>query len=379
MSLTKRLYRLDEVRAALCFCIKSRRLYEACFWLRELEDSALSGEARRILFLCWFLMYGLSRCSWLFAWAIKSTTPEGRLKLCWQLCRCSERDTSLWWILCAAVVYTDPKEQLSNLFDAWRATYANETVDFWQPLVDASSDEKLDDILQALQEDMGKYTLYGRLTGLVLTHVYKHLPKATWADLSQEEPIELLTYFTEWQEANTKSIRAARVFSIPQSALYGITWRGCGGNTTEELRTINLQTLGKSAYWKQTLANYQNGGVWNSDEHLEDFYDTTFQSCDIPDEWSSADQQKSHGIYPLVGEQAPLWKWWNAWIGDLPHKWIWGKCIESTKDWYKEINLNTTGAILEFIAKLYATTTPSIVPPQKKKEWVLSSPLLDQK
>lgn len=379
MSLTKRLYRLDEVRAALVFCIKSKRLYEACFWLRELEESAQGPEARRILFLTWFLLYGLAHCSWLHAWTGAAETPEGRLKLCWQLCRCSERDTSLWWLFCAGAIYdlSSPKEQLSAVFDRWRGSYWVEYEEFWQPLVDASETERLDEILEGLQTDMGKYSLYARLAGLVLVASQKHIPKSSWGALSQEEPIELAAKQLEWNAPTT--VRAARIFPIPQGCLYGLTWRGCGGCTTDELTTLTLKSFQKCTYWKQILAVYITGGQWNSDDALEEFYDTEFAGCDIPDEWPRRDREVSHGIYPLVNGSAPLWKWWNSWIGELPHKWIWGTIIDWVQDWTTQVQLNETGAVLELIAGLYTKREPIILGPPKKKEWVFSIPPLAQK
>ena len=376
MSLTKRLYRLDEVRSAFIFSIKSKRLYEACFWLKELEETK-EGEARRVLFLTWFLVYGLSNCSWIFAWATNSETAEGRLKLCWQLCRCSERDTSLWWIFCAGAVYTDPKEQLSIVFDKWRSSYHLDHEDFWQPLVDVSTIEPIDLCLHALQIDMDKYILYARLAGLALITIQTRIPKSSLTPLSQEEPIDLLKYLTEWAEA--KSLRDARAFPIPQGCLYGITWRGCGGDTTQELRSLTLKSFLRSPVWKQTLIAYTTGSTWTSDEDLEAFYDTEFYRCDIPDEWSAEDQQKSHGIYPLVAGKAPLWKWWVSWIGELPHKWVWGTIIDQVLVWTKEIDLNATGAILEYMNEVYKKKETVGMLEPKKKEWVLSIPPLSQK
>lgn len=379
MSLTKRLYRLDEVRAALVFCIKSRRLYEACFWLRELEDSDQGSEARRVLFLSWFLINGLANCSWLRAWSSMADTSEGRLKLCWQLCRCSERDTSLWWLLCAGAVYDAgfPKEQLSAVFDRWRSSYHLDHEEFWQPLVDASEIERLDEILEGLQTDMRKYSLYARLAGLVLVVSQKHIPKSSWGQLSQEEPIELAAKLAEWEVPT--NVRAARIMAIPEGCLYGITWRGCGGDTRPELMSLSIKGFQKSAHWKQKLDSYATGGQWNSDDAIEEFYDTEFAGCDIPDEWSMRDRETSHGTYPLINGSAPLWKWWNSWIGDQPHKWIWGTVIDWVLDWSKTVALNETGAILELVVGLYTKREPVMLGKPKKKEWILSTPLLAQK
>jgi hypothetical protein len=280
--------------------------------------------------------------------------------------------------LCAGAVYdaNSPKEQLSAVFDRWRGSYWVEHEEFWQPLVDASETERLDKILEGLQTDMGKYTLYARLAGLVLVASQKYIPKSSWGTLSQEEPIELAAKQLEWSEPRT--IRAARVYPIPQGCLYGLTWRGCGGDTRPEL-DLSLKGFLKSAIWKQTLSNYTTGGQWNSDDALEEFYDTEFAGCDIPDEWPGRDRELSHGVYPLVNGSAPLWKWWNSWIGELAHKWIWGTLIDWVQDWTTKVQLNETGAVLELIAGLYAKRDPIVLGPPKKKEWVFSTPPLAQK
>jgi len=50
----------------------------------------------------------------------------------------------------------------------------------------------------------------------------------------------------------------------------------------------------KSEYWATLLENYMSNGEWKSWNHSETFYATFFPN-DIPDEWSLADREKSHG------------------------------------------------------------------------------------
>jgi hypothetical protein len=265
---------------------------------------------------------------------------------------------------------------LSAVFDRWRGSYWLEHEEFWQSLVDASETERLDEILEGLQTNMGKYTLHARLTGLVLIASQNHIPKSSWGELSQEEPIELAAKQFEWAAPTT--VRAARIFPIPQGCLYGLTWRGCGGDTSPEL-DVSLKGFQKSVFWKQKLAEYTTSGQWNSDDALEEFYDTEFRGCDIPDEWSARDRGTSHGTYPLVAGAAPLWKWWSAWIGQLQHKWIWGTVVDWVLEWSNSVALHETGSILEYVSSLYAKRTSILLGPPKKKEWILSTPLLAQK
>jgi hypothetical protein len=70
----------------------------------------------------------------------------------------------------------------------------------------------------------------------------------------------------------------------------------------EELRDPLPSLLSGCTFWRQAALsagafyNADTDQVWfPSDESLEYFYATYFPD-DIPDEWSLADQQKSHGV-----------------------------------------------------------------------------------
>jgi len=315
MSLTKRLYRLDEVRAAFLYCLKQRRFNETIFWLRELEDSCYGGEARRLLFVSWFMCIGLARISWLVEWSFSSFTREGRLKLCWQVMRCSERDSSLWWLLWCGSGSVNISNGFSKLLDKWR-----------------SRQYKLDDArFNGLEHDMRGYSLFADAVQCALDCVI--LPKSCWAELSTNEPVDLQKMLEEWSEFD-------RLYEIPYMCLYGMTWRGCGGDTTEELNQCSLT----SPYWKARA-------LFTTDSEKEDFYDTYFPN-DIPDEWSLKEKLKSHGSGVDCSNGAPLSRWWRSWISP-DHLWIWGKPVRLCWEWVLAQQANVEASVIDRLIMIY--------------------------
>ena len=183
--LTRRLYRFDEVRASFLYCIRQRRLPEVLFWLEELEDSLYSNEARRLLFVGWFLFVGLKRLKWLEAWSLGGHTREGRYTLTWQLVRCSERDSSLPWLLWAGVVVDPVTPVHGRLLQGWRVLWP---LDDWQEIVNGIDDERLEPCLEALQTDLRGYARLGQLTAYALGASQKSQnQRAKWRSRREEE------------------------------------------------------------------------------------------------------------------------------------------------------------------------------------------------
>jgi hypothetical protein len=82
-------------------------------------------------------------------------------------------------------------------------------------------------------------------------------------------------------------------------------------------------------FWTDVLATYMNEkgfGVephWVTEEAEEAFYEFAFPD-DIPDEWSKADQLKSHGPGCLSSSEEPRWsKWGRQWL-DADAVFAWG-------------------------------------------------------
>jgi hypothetical protein len=313
MVLTRRLYNLDEVRAAFLYSIKNKCLYESVFWLLELEESYYSGEARRLLLLAWMMWTGPSKFSWLLEWAQNADSPEGRLKLCWKLIRCRTKDSSIWWLLWTVICAKHTPDEHGNLFHLWKDLCKTENDEFWQIVVDRIDDENVLSILEALQTDMKSYILFAKCIGVTVMYAWNKVPKSSWEPLSNQQPEDLETKIKSWKLNN---IRLERIYEIPYYCLFGMTWRGVGSDTTDQLRKLDQTELLKSPYWKKKLQPYLNENQdWISDIHKEEFWDTYFKwtVCDHPDEWSLQDQKKSHGPGATC-VNSPLLKWWKNWI-----------------------------------------------------------------
>lgn len=354
MTLTKRLYRIDEVRAAFLFTLRLRRVEESQFWLHELEESFYGGEAQRLLFVAWFLFVGLKNLSWLLLWCRDSSTVEGRRRLCLHFCRMTERDGSLWWIL----VTTPQIDTDSRILEVWRHKCVLDGEEFWQSVVDASTDERIDEILEGLQADMKGYTLLAKLAAVAITTL--RTDKSSWPTIPERDP----TPFCQFQHQD--NIRLARKYEIPFFSLYGMTWRGRGADTSDDLKTLGLAQFKQSPYWRKTA------GELVTDDEIEAFWDTHFNwvTCDHPDEWSAADRHKSHGEGVDCQRGAPLWRWWKNWI-PAEHNWFWGYPKRVCWKWVDAQRADVGDTVLSRILELYKGLEEKALPPRKKKVFVL--------
>lgn len=98
--------------------------------------------------------------------------------------------------------------------------------------------------------------------------------------------------------------RATRIYSIPQDALHRETTRGSMSRRFTNIGDVRdpvVILLEGCKFWRDAAAaagiteDEETGAVlFPTDEELEAFYEEHFPD-DIPDEWSDADQGKSHG------------------------------------------------------------------------------------
>jgi hypothetical protein len=127
-----------------------------------------------------------------------------------------------------------------------------------------------------------------------------HLLKASFRPLTGTRR-ELLD---SWQAIIGR--RARRIFGIPSGALYAITARGAQPTTETTIDELHAahNTFHNSYYWSaicpQTL-RCDEEPIW------EEWLNTVFLQDDIPEEWSKADQLKSHG--PGLGAKATVGGW----------------------------------------------------------------------
>ena len=81
------------------------------------------------------------------------------------------------------------------------------------------------------------------------------------------------------------TIRSGRRYSIPTACLYGDTERGCMTWSQSTLRSLR-ELDWSGPFWDEHK--------WTTEEEREAFYDRFFPD-DPPDEWTLAEQQRSHG------------------------------------------------------------------------------------
>jgi len=353
-SLTRHLYRFEEVRSAFLHCIKSRRRLEAVFWLTELEESCYGGEARRLLFVAWFLFVGVRRVKWLQEWSEVGSTREGRLDLAIALARCSERDSSLWLLMCAGCLVDTLDPTTGSLVCQWRALFDKDDEEVWTELLSVSKDERLDICLEALQEDIRGYALMAKVTGVCLCGIQKSWPKGTWEGAAKGQVDDVNNALAEWSDE--KSLRRRRVYSIPYDCLFGMTWRGLGGDTGPELLGLGEAQFKSSPWWKKVVPTE---GL-EDDSAKESFWDTYFHwvTCDHPDEWSKADRAKSHGE-GVTGTSSPLWRWWRNWICP-DHLYIWGRDFDAIQTFVKSARADVAASVLDQVLGEYRSRTLTV-------------------
>jgi hypothetical protein len=329
---TRRLYYIDEVRSAFLYSIKQKRILETFFWLEELEDSNYGIEARRLLFIAWMMWTGISSLEWLHLWSISGTTREGRLNLCWKLMRLTCRDTTIWNLLWLPFAGSD-----KPLLERWNFMRQLDSEKFWETIVNSSESEKLDAIYEALQINMKYCNIFAKCTAFVIM-TCEH-PKDCWKELSTKEYSDMKE-IAEWKKIT--NIRKARIYSIPYDCLFGMTWRGTGVCTLENLRELSYKDLQESPSWKALCKA-------ETDEDIVAFWDTHFNwtSCDHPSEWSLSDQKKSHGD-GSTGATATLERWWRNWSLSDTTDIVLKKYINNLKG-------NTDGkSVLERLVQMYS-------------------------
>lgn len=324
MRLTKHLYRFEEVRSAFLYTIRCRRHVEACFWLEELEESCYSGEARRLLFVAWFLFIGLGRLHWLLYWSTVGHLREGRQLLCIQLCTCTERESSLWMLIASNVL---PPPSLP-LVQSWRSFQTGVN-----PTLTHLNDTRLVSIVHALATDMKGYACFGKATLFGIQSFWKQISQSSWLPFSSH--LRFTEIIASWREL---TMRKRRVYTIPYDCLFGMTWRGMGGDTTNELQNLTKEVFQQSSYWKVKAC-------WETDEEKEKFYQTYFPD-DIPDEWSREDQEKSHGAPGFGSVDSPLGRWWRNWI-PAEASFVPSALVANCRAWVSQQTIGNHGSVLD--------------------------------
>uniref|UniRef100_A0A6C0AQI3 Uncharacterized protein n=1 Tax=viral metagenome TaxID=1070528 RepID=A0A6C0AQI3_9ZZZZ len=369
--LTRHLYRFDEVKVALSYSICRGRAEEAAFWCQELVDSGAIVQAWAVLLETWLWQALVLDPGWIGDTCYNPdvlSKPEELHRAAYRLsmvCR-DGRDNSLWAVLVLgsneSVVPDRPCLRLptqkayqttlqkyfaSCLFQgkvlcAWWA-YSKLGPDLAEPYMRGSS-------LHKIMETVGlvgtEWTIIGTCARIIHQNVIDiHRAPSPYSSL----PPSLEASIKSWTSITGR--RSRRLYPIPLECLYGRTVRGTMGSkdtTLAELRSLEDQ-FPLSPFWASPWSQASQ-----SDDALEEFYGAYFPD-DIPDEWSLADQKKSHGPGILRSGQtldlATLGRLWMT--GES--RFAWG-----FYEWSASVVLNMEidkGCVLDLadVAQLYMT------------------------
>lgn len=393
--LTRHLYRYDEVRAALLWCIVSRRTTEGLFWAQELIDSGYHTELFQVLFEGWLWSVGISRLEWFRQFWILFEKPDvdedELLLLVNSLLRLPCRDSTTIHLLfrgpCQSIERLPPTPK-TDAFLPLLSSIA--TTPFQQTLVRCFRLGKVTSAwilaYQLLQEGedawwdfLARYELVSQGSPSV-RQCFEHLRSVCESLFPEDESIHIacqataIAFLCLSPSRQTKSIyvlpetpidshsascgkewkslegrRGRRVYAPPSECLSWITSRGSNPytkTTIKEVRNLSIDVLREKGcpFWQDAL---DTTNPWLNDDAFEQFWDTYFPD-DIPDEWSSEDQKKSHGSGILRPKEEPS-------IGKLVHKWffrvpsllVWNASKEGRtlcdKEIWKHMNVWTTG------------------------------------
>lgn len=360
---TRHLYRYDEVRAALLWCIVNRRTTEGLFWAQELMDSGCHTELFQVLFEGWLWSVGIARMEWFRQFWIlfeKPDVDEDELRLLVNsLLRLPERDTTTMHLLfrgsqqfverlpptpktekflqlVCEIADTPLKQMIVRCFRlgkvvcAWRLAcqlMREEGEDKWWDflsrieLVSQGSPcvrhcfEGFRGVCGSLFPEDESIRLACQATAIAFLCLSpSHQTKSIY--VLKDTPIDSLSAssFAEWKLLEGR--RKRRIYTPPSDCLSWMTSRGCNPytkTTIKEVRNLSLDVLKEKGcpFWQEVL---DEKNPWQNDDAFEEFWDTYFPD-DIPDEWSLEDQKKSHGNGILRPTEDPS-------VGKLVHKWF---------------------------------------------------------
>jgi len=371
MPLTRHLYKEDEVPAALMFCILGGRHVEAAFWCQELLDSEMLEPLMSTLRRTWLYGVGVKGLGWLRAFQETfegdTVDPDAILKLVTGLCRIA-KDRSVLTLLASKLdaqpdrvnkgVVSDkysPLESFTALailqrktLCAWGGLRALEKPDEFLRTVAFSKHGVAARKFLTVLDGEGFSDWERRAAACAALCLSREEFATSWNQVATPELVkEVVVALEEWQPLLGR--RARRKYPIPKGALYWMTARGkelsvYDTNLKEMMgRVEKSAALWGSTFWDSVA---QEVGGWaaikNDDDVRESFYETYFPD-DIPDEWSVAEREKSHGAGPLQrGGKADTTRALTNLFGRFPAAVIWSplppvKNVESWDELWKDL------------------------------------------
>ena len=354
--LTRNLYRLEEVKAALSWCIKSRRVKEVAFWTQELIESELYDDIFETLTSTWIWFHGLAAIDWFckYSTMLKSPDPvtEDEMMAFATSLASLPKDASVMALLAYGLADTEKEPDRVSPIKISTKTKSDLELTFLRACKQGKA-------RLAFDLSRGLWADKDHMTELLTTSrphaIWEHLDLDTWAHrafsvgfLCMHQPIrsteikianDAIPLLAEWSTMNG---RTRRVYAIPQSSLYFITRRGRQKNTVSSRKegwVTTLEALKGCPFWDTALESIVD------DETKEAFYEKYFPD-DIPDEWSLEDQKKSHGFGSLIGnETLSTGKFIRSWYYGMECSVAWAG-VRDSMQLFDKIGLELTGTSL---------------------------------
>ncbi len=336
--MTRHLYEIDEVVSALQLCLR-KNWPRALFWVWELIVSEEETLALDTLRTTW-LLYGGAHDPALLVMKASDTDDWIRYTLRTQAAIKVAGSLHAHRLLQETAALAEPPPGLSRLAPPPRCVFtlaADEELDVdtasrWLGRLRAACNEgrrmEANWLVQVAQPILSADAIWTALTTLsarvcpfrdaasphpesqILHQANAVLllcmsGEEVSADITAAQTSPIFLQRRAWDTwTSQRGRRAARVHTIPPDALHANTTRGRMEfkytNILDVRDPVSLLTEG-CAWWRRTLQQFgatteeETGALtFPTDDALEEFYAVCFPD-DIPDEWSAADQQKSHG------------------------------------------------------------------------------------
>jgi len=348
---TKNIYRLDEVKAAVQYCIHNKKVDEAIFWANELIVSEEIDDLKDVLFVCWFHSIGLGNIEVLYNILIASDDELLNVVYGMATLKESMRDCTLPVMFLHSLVNSDYKNrnvyfelppsliQSDPTIEAFiRAVLHGKYLEAWFLYKDVPSH-----IMEAIIEVRYKHVFMKQLLHALYTSDHnKNYKLCAFVGIlctSEQVLAEAQGCIINIDNENKAQInmfnelkekRKARVYSIPMDCLYGKTKRGTmtfQDNNTHELYDPDYIVENSSVFAsiEEMYGSLDNFKLRDTARGYEDFMEWYFPD-DIPDEWSLADKQKSHGIGVNQAIDKPnLRRYFGRWVSLKSKCKIWDK------------------------------------------------------
>lgn len=300
MPLTRHFYASDEVISALFYSSSRRDIKETEFWCRELLISGYSSEAISVLFESWLWQRGPFYLRWLLhakTLTVETVTEEEILRAAIELSSCGEWDNSLLAVLSSTegadrVTPKTPSimSDSDEILYLYRALHQGKARSAWRMVQRLRSEKNVWQILKEYghlspeyEEVFGILEQYETLLGYrseAYDTVILCLATLMLCLSDQKRKSSFMPRMIKWSPMMIPiGRRAARMYSIPSVALYGI-------KQTTALDDVEKYIKG-CPFWDDVL---------EIDQSKDAFYDQYFPD-DIPDEWTKPEKEKSHSSF----------------------------------------------------------------------------------